>query len=63
MVYHFSIFPFNLVSFSSVSCGDNFMIILTTDGNVLSIGNNYYGQLGIGSYENSSDCKKINNIN
>ena len=38
----------------AISCGDNHTIVLMTDGTVFGTGYNYQGQLGIGTYYNST---------
>ena len=40
----------NLPSCKQISCGDNFTICLSEDGNLFSFGINEYGPLGIGMY-------------
>ena len=51
--------PSNIVHFD---CGSNQSLFLDSDGNVFSVGNDWYGQLGLGHNTNQNELKKIPNI-
>ena len=51
--------PSNIVQFI---CGGHHSLILDLEGNVFSVGYNYFGQLGLGSYRNQNVLNKIPNI-
>ena len=52
----------NLPPCKEVSCGENFTICLTDDGMVYSFGNNEYGELGLGNYENYNSPQLISSL-
>ena len=43
-------------------CGFSQNLFLDSEGNVYSVGNNYYGELGLGHNTNQNELKKIPNI-
>ena len=49
----------NIVQFI---CGANYSLFLDSEGNIFSVGNNYFGQLGIGHNINQNELNKIPNI-
>ena len=49
----------NIVQFV---CGAGHSLFLDSKGNVFSVGNNYYGQLGLGHFANQNELNKIPNI-
>ena len=51
--------PDNIVHFV---CGCNHNLFLDSEGNVFSVGNNYYGSLGLGDNTNLNILSKIGNI-
>ena len=51
--------PSNIVQFV---CGSNQNLFLDSEGNVYSVGQNYFGQLGLGHNRNQNVVKKIPNI-
>ena len=51
--------PSNIVHFV---CGNQQNLFLDSEGNVFSVGHNYFGQLGLGHNTNQSKLKKIPNI-
>ena len=51
--------PSNIVQFV---CGAGHSFFLDSEGNVFSVGNNYYGQLGLGHNRNQNELNKIPNI-
>ena len=51
--------PSNIVQFI---CGYYHGLFLDSEGNVFSVGNNYYGQLGLGHNTNQNELNKIPNI-
>ena len=51
--------PSNIVQFI---CGFYQSLFLDSEGNVFSVGNNYYGQLGIGHNTDQNELNKIPNI-
>ena len=51
--------PSNIVQFV---CGAGHSLFLDSKGNVFSVGNNYYGQLGLGHFANQNELNKIPNI-
>ena len=46
----------NNVSVKQISCGNEFNLLLTKEGNIYSFGRNYYGELG---HNNNAFCVKI----
>ena len=51
--------PSNIVQFV---CGNQQSLFLDSEGNVFSVGYNYYGSLGLGHYTSQNVLKKIPNI-
>ena len=51
--------PSNIVQFV---CGDYQSLFLDSEGNVYSVGHNYYGQLGLGHNTNQNELNNIPNI-
>ena len=51
--------PSNIVQFV---CGGHQSLFLDSEGNVYSVGNNLYGQLGLGHNRNQNELSKIPNI-
>ena len=51
--------PENIVHFV---CGSNHNLFLDSEGNVFSVGDNYYGSLGLGDNTNQNILTKIGNI-
>ena len=51
--------PSNIVHFE---CGGHISLFLDSEGNVFSVGNNEYGQLGLGHNRNQNELNKIPNI-
>ena len=51
--------PSNIVQFV---CGFNQSLFLDSDGNVFSVGDNYFGQLGLGHNTDQNELNKIPNI-
>ena len=51
--------PSNIVEFA---CGYNQSLFLDSEGNVYSVGDNEYGQLGLGHNTNQNELNKIPNI-
>ena len=51
--------PSNIVQFV---CGYSHCLFLDSEGNVFSVGGNYYGQLGLGHNFNQNELNKIPNI-
>ena len=51
--------PSNIVQFV---CGNSHSLFLDSEGNVFSVGNNEYGQLGLGHNRNQNELNKIPNI-
>jgi hypothetical protein len=50
------------IKFTQVECGKDFCILLSNTGQIYSQGDNKYGQLGIGDFENRSSICEIPNI-
>ena len=50
----------NGYTISSISVGNNFVLLLSTDGNVFGCGSNYYGQLGVPDIQRSNVFVKSN---
>ena len=46
-----------------IATGENYTLILKSDGSVWAWGNNFYGQLGDGTYNNSDKPVKVNKLN
>tara|TARA_B110000259_G_scaffold188116_1_gene245048 strand:+ start:3285 stop:3818 length:534 start_codon:yes stop_codon:yes gene_type:complete len=44
----------NLNNIEKISCGSNYNLFLTGNGDVYSCGDNYFGQLGLGNLDNES---------
>ena len=51
--------PENIVQFF---CGEHHSLFLDSEGNVFSVGYNYYGSLGLGHNTNQNELNKISNI-
>ena len=51
--------PSNIVQFA---CGDHQSLFLDLDGNVFSVGDNYFGELGLGPNRDQNKLNKIPNI-
>ena len=51
--------PSNIVQFD---CGNHQSLFLDSEGNVYSVGDNYFGQLGLGHRKNQNELNKIPNI-
>lgn len=47
------------IKVDSFECGKGFAIILTTTGNLFSVGDNMFGQLGVGDYHNRKQPTEI----
>ena len=43
-------------------CGSSHSLFLDSEGNVFSVGNNYFGQLGLGHNSKQNELNKITNI-
>ena len=52
----------NLPPIKQVSCGDTFIACVTTTGDVITFGNSFYGQLGLGDNEDCYLPQKIESL-
>jgi len=63
LIYYDHHYYINYGYFNNVSCGDDFVFIIRDDNILFSFGNNHYGQLGLGDYNDRNKFEQVGSDN